>query len=123
MTTPKLLRERAWHKIEVTENAPTARSSHTVTCVDQKICVFGGELEARVPLEPTLYVYDMDANTWSVRLPEERPWYVALKWLSFFLNSQLLAAAVATLLLLSMALFTSTVRRSTRSFLVLSYFI
>lgn len=43
-----------------------ARSSHTVNIVKNKLFIFGGENEPRVPIDNNLLIFDMVSNNWSV---------------------------------------------------------
>jgi hypothetical protein len=46
--------------------APTARSSHSLTAVtDDLLCLFGGELAPRKPVEPVAHLYSLSAGAWS----------------------------------------------------------
>nr|GFA57312.1 hypothetical protein [Tanacetum cinerariifolium] len=45
---------------------PGARSSHAITIVGDKAYAFGGEFKPRVPVDNSLYVFDLNTLTWSI---------------------------------------------------------
>jgi len=55
-----------WVKLGQKGTAPGARSSHAVAVVGQKAYVFGGEYKPRVPVDNSLFVFDLNDLTWSV---------------------------------------------------------
>ena len=46
--------------------APAARSSHSVTAIGNRVYVFSGEKEPRVPVGNDLHCYDLDRGSWTV---------------------------------------------------------
>jgi len=47
-----------------TKNEITPRSSHGMSVIDNKIIVFGGENEARTPIDSALNVFDYESKSW-----------------------------------------------------------
>lgn len=45
---------------------PVERSSHSITAVGDKLFLFGGEHDPRVPIGSDVFVYDLGNSTWSV---------------------------------------------------------
>ena len=56
---PKTMHLEAIHKL-------LERSSHSVSLVKDKIYIFGGEREPRIPIDDNLMMYDLKLNKWSV---------------------------------------------------------
>eukprot|EP00271_Cylindrocystis_brebissonii_P017676 TRINITY_DN4685_c0_g1_i1.p1 TRINITY_DN4685_c0_g1~~TRINITY_DN4685_c0_g1_i1.p1 ORF type:complete len:327 (-),score=43.89 TRINITY_DN4685_c0_g1_i1:1037-2017(-) len=56
----------AWEQVAEQRNAPKARSSHAMAAVGQKVFVFGGEFEPRVPIDNSVHVFDLDTKSWSI---------------------------------------------------------
>ncbi|KAJ0801474.1 putative galactose oxidase/kelch, beta-propeller, kelch-type beta propeller [Helianthus annuus] len=55
-----------WVKLNQKGAGPGARSSHSITIVGEKAYAFGGEFKPRVPVDNSLYVFDLNELTWSV---------------------------------------------------------
>jgi N-acetylneuraminic acid mutarotase len=53
-----------WQQLPQTGDVPVARSSHALAAVNNKLYLFGGEQQPRVPLPATTYCYDIDNGTW-----------------------------------------------------------
>ena len=73
-----------WRALEQEGDIPVARSSHTMTHLDQGICVvFGGEHMPREPVKNDTYVYNRSTRVWkridgeSQLAPSERLGHVA----------------------------------------------
>lgn len=54
-----------WKRLEQQGDAPGARSSHAVAVVGERVYLFGGELQPRVPVAADTYCYDLESSTWS----------------------------------------------------------
>ncbi|KAI3755673.1 hypothetical protein L1987_55479 [Smallanthus sonchifolius] len=55
-----------WVKLNQKGAGPGARSSHAITIVGEKAYAFGGEFKPRVPVDNSLYVFDLIELTWFV---------------------------------------------------------
>nr|GEX77611.1 nitrile-specifier protein 5 [Tanacetum cinerariifolium] len=55
-----------WIKLNQNGTGPGARSSHAITIVGDKAYAFGGEFKPRVPVDNSLYVFDLNTLTWSI---------------------------------------------------------
>ncbi|KAG2454804.1 hypothetical protein HYH02_000636 [Chlamydomonas schloesseri] len=55
-----------WTKLAQAGSVPIDRSSHSITVIDNKVYLFGGEHDPRVPVGNELYEYDMATGTWRV---------------------------------------------------------
>ena len=53
-----------WEKLEQHGAVPEPRSSHSLTWVDGKLYVFGGEHDPRVPVGSDVFAYDLATATW-----------------------------------------------------------
>ncbi|KAJ1287882.1 hypothetical protein BS78_02G044700 [Paspalum vaginatum] len=54
-----------WEKLEQKGAGPGARSSHAITLVGDTAYAFGGEFTPRVPVDNTMYAFDLKTQTWS----------------------------------------------------------
>ncbi|KAL2493751.1 Galactose oxidase/kelch repeat superfamily protein [Forsythia ovata] len=45
---------------------PGARSSHAITIIGEKFYAFGGEFRPCVPVDNTIYVFDLNDQTWPI---------------------------------------------------------
>ncbi|KAG0542221.1 hypothetical protein BDA96_02G084900 [Sorghum bicolor] len=54
-----------WVKMEQKGGGPGARSSHSITLVGHTAYSFGGEFTPRVPVDNTMYAFDLATQTWS----------------------------------------------------------
>jgi len=50
---------------------PQERSSHSVTHLNNKLYVFGGENDPRSPISSDVHIYDLGSKSWSVVRPSE----------------------------------------------------
>lgn len=55
-----------WEEVTSREGVPGARSSHAIAAVGSKVYLFGGELQPRVPIDSTLYAFNLDTRAWAV---------------------------------------------------------
>ncbi|GJP53825.1 hypothetical protein CLOM_g12958 [Closterium sp. NIES-68] len=58
--------EATWREITQREGEPKARSSHAIAVVGDKMFVFGGEFEPRVPIGNDMHVMDLTSRQWSI---------------------------------------------------------
>ncbi|TVU10944.1 hypothetical protein EJB05_44500 [Eragrostis curvula] len=54
-----------WVKLQQKGAGPGARSSHAITLVGNTAYAFGGEFTPRVPVDNTMYAFDLKTRTWS----------------------------------------------------------
>lgn len=54
-----------WKRIICDSSVPPPRSSHSVTAIGQKVYVFSGEKEPRVPINNQLRCFDLIKQCWS----------------------------------------------------------
>lgn len=54
-----------WEMLEQKDVGPGARSSHAITIVGNTAYSFGGEFIPRVPVNNTMYAFDLKARSWS----------------------------------------------------------
>ncbi|EFJ44314.1 kelch repeat protein [Volvox carteri f. nagariensis] len=55
-----------WTRLPQAGTLPVERSSHSITVVGDKIVLFGGEHDPRVPISSELYAYSFTDGTWRV---------------------------------------------------------
>ncbi|KAG2440042.1 hypothetical protein HXX76_004157 [Chlamydomonas incerta] len=55
-----------WTRLPQAGAVPIDRSSHSITVIGDKVYLFGGEHDPRVPVGNELYEYDMATGTWRV---------------------------------------------------------
>eukprot|EP00775_Hariotina_reticulata_P003513 gene3513-3783_t len=55
----------AWKKLEQAGAVPGPRSSHAICCIGDDVYMFGGELQARVPVDDGLYKGSLSSGVWS----------------------------------------------------------
>ncbi|CAI5965720.1 unnamed protein product [Closterium sp. NIES-64] len=58
--------EASWQEITQREGEPKARSSHAIAVAGDKMFVFGGEFEPRVPIGNAVHVMDLSTREWSI---------------------------------------------------------
>lgn len=55
-----------WTHLPQTGSCPTERSSHSITVVDDKLLLFGGEHDPRIPIDSDIYEYSFLDGSWRV---------------------------------------------------------
>ncbi len=55
-----------WRALPQSGSLPIARSSHTVTVMGDKLYLFGGEHDPRVPVGSELFEYSFQSGEWKI---------------------------------------------------------
>lgn len=53
-----------WERLHQHGDDPGERSSHSLTFIDGNLLLFGGEHEARIPVNNDVYAYDLGSQRW-----------------------------------------------------------
>ncbi|XP_052623506.1 nitrile-specifier protein 5 [Lactuca sativa] len=64
-STTMAITQGKWIKLNQKGTGPGARSSHAITIVGEKAYAFGGEFTPRVPINNSLYIFNLTTQTWS----------------------------------------------------------
>ena len=63
--------EASWSLISVESEiikSNLSRSSHTANIINNKLYIFGGENQPRVPIDNNLLIFDIDQNKWQIHV-------------------------------------------------------